>query len=744
MSIFNELKRRNVIRVAIAYAVVSWVLIQIGNILFSTLELGSEPGKILLAILLLGFIPAVIFAWAFEITPEGIKHEKDIQRDDSITNITAKRLDIATIALLVVAIGLFGMDKLVHEADSTPSVFPAAAGTHDGESKEIDPRTESSSAQSLREEDKTFVETQANPVNDKSIAVLPFVNMSSDAEQEYFSDGITEEILNALAKVKQLKVAGRTSSFAFKGRNEDLRLIGDTLGVAHILEGSVRKAGAKIRITAQLIKVEDGFHMWSETYDRELTDVFAIQDEIANAILSELKTKLLESEVASLTATQTDPEVYDLYLLGKQRMYGRTRATLESALELFDQAITKDSNYAPAYAQRGIATFLLSDTAYGLMPQDEASAIGREFIDKSLVLDPQLAEGWAGMGFDIYWRPGQTKEGIAALEKALSINPNLINASNWLSGALNLSGEPRRALSILQTMMDKDPLYRPGYMNAVISYNMFGHEADALALIAKVKMLRPDDSIIVVSEAITHAYNGRTAQALSLLEGAVQQAPTNRGLRVGWYAVLLQSQQFERLLKESLPNSGSRVTALFLLGKTEEATVLAKQLADSDNIEPLFWLYNNTGRSDLLITYLEQKWPDLNAFQSDYPPNRDGYDLMAEIAHAYARSNNQPRFADALSRLEVAIKHLDQQGINNPRFEQGRAIYLALAGDTDGAIASLSKAVDMGLRDVVPMSRTNSAFESIADDPRYVGIEQRMLAHINSEREQLGLEPVKL
>lgn len=170
--------------------------------------------------------------------------------------------------------------------------------------------------------------------DDKSIAVLPFVNMSDDAGNEYFSDGISEEILNALAKVKELKVAGRTSSFAFKGQKQDLRQIGETLGVSHILEGSVRKAGGKVRITAQLIKVDDGFHIWSETYDRELIDVFAIQDEIATSILQELKAALLDGEVQVVSSTRTDSQAYDLYLLAKQRMYERQELTLNSASTL--------------------------------------------------------------------------------------------------------------------------------------------------------------------------------------------------------------------------------------------------------------------------------------------------------------------------------------------------------------------------------------------------------------------------
>jgi TolB-like protein len=420
MTFIDELRRRNVFRVGIAYAIATWVLLQITEVITPILGLPDWAPKLIFVILAVGFVPALIFAWAFELTPEGIKKEKDVDRSESITHRTGRKLDFAIIAVLVLAVGLLLADRFSGE--------PAPDSQH---------------------------------VSDKSIAVLPFVNISSDKEQEYFSDGITEEILNSLASVKELKVAGRTSSFAFKGQNDDLRRIGDLLGVEHILEGSVRKSGATVRITAQLVQVEDGFHLWSETYDRELINVFAIQDEIATEILKQLKARLLDEEGPVILSQRTDPEVYDLYLLAKQRLYGRTRHTIESAVELLDQAIAKDPDYAPAYAQRGIATMFLSDDSYGTIPNAEALVQGKRFIDTALEKDPQLAEAWAGLGLYHTNRPAEHEQAIDALTKALSINPNLINASNWLQSTLVASGNPRGALQILEQMTQRDPLYRP-------------------------------------------------------------------------------------------------------------------------------------------------------------------------------------------------------------------------------------------------------------------------------------------
>ena len=236
---FEELKRRNVVRVGVVYLIAAWLLAQVADLMLENFHAPEWVIQAILVVLIIGFPIALIFAWAFEMTPEGIKKEKDVDRSESITHVTGRKIDFTIIGVMALALTYFIYDKFLATPDiATVATAPAEV------------------AEPLEKE--------------KSIAVLPFVNMSGDAENEYFSDGISEEILNALAKVKELKVAGRTSSFSFKGQNQDLRQIGETLGVEHILEGSVRKDGNQIRITAQLIQVEDGFHLWSESYDREL------------------------------------------------------------------------------------------------------------------------------------------------------------------------------------------------------------------------------------------------------------------------------------------------------------------------------------------------------------------------------------------------------------------------------------------------------------------------------------------
>ena len=575
---------------------------------------------------------------------------------------------------------------------------------------------------------------------EKSIAVLPFVNMSSDKEQEYFSDGITEEILNSLSSVKELKVVGRTSSFAFKGLDQDLRRIGDVLGVDHILEGSVRKSGTKVRIVAQLVQVEDGFHLWSGTYDRELTDVFAIQDEIAAEILIQLKAQLLDEERQALVSQRTNPEVYDLYLLAKQRLYSRTRLTIESAVDLLDQAIAKDPDYAPAYAQLGIATMLLSDRDYGTVPHVDALEKGKVYIDAALKMNPQLAEAWAGLGLYHQKRPFEHEQAIKVLKKALAINPSLIDASNWLQRSLHRSGDPRGALQILEHITRRDPLYLPGFANAVQAFDDFGQEDKAQALIDQFRKYDPSNARLLAAEAAHHFYYGRSAEGFRLAEQAYQLAPKNRSVHFVFTAGLLTTLQLDRMAEEGW--APYKVDALDLLGRGDEAFDLASWFAGEGFPHFLFTLYNRADRSRELVDYFEEHWPDFDAFAANHPPDTFSHHLIEEIALAYSRTGNTERFNDALLLVERAMSDRTGQGVDNWRSMLGNAKYLALAGQYDDAITQLEAAVDRGMRLPSPFATYIPIFEPLRDDPRFVALEAAMIDKINAEREALRLEPI--
>jgi TolB-like protein len=327
MSLFAELQRRNVVRVGIAYAVIGWLLAQVAEFAFENFGAPDWVLKSVVVILILGLPLALFFAWAFELTPEGVKREREIDRSESITPITGRKLNFVIVGALVCAVGYFLWERQVDA--------PVMDATN---------RTEQPAAS----------EAQAAAPVPRSIAVLPFVNMSSDQEQEWFSDGLTEEILNALARTPDLLVAARTSSFKFKGSAEDVPTIARSLGVAHVLEGSVRRGAGQLRVTAQLIRANDGFHLWSQTYDRDPDDVIAIQEEIAINIATALETAMdpeaLEKMVSAGTASVA---AYNAYLEGLA--YGASTIstgdafTFLGARDSFERAISLDPDFSLAY-----------------------------------------------------------------------------------------------------------------------------------------------------------------------------------------------------------------------------------------------------------------------------------------------------------------------------------------------------------------------------------------------------------
>jgi TolB-like protein/tetratricopeptide (TPR) repeat protein len=707
VSLFAELKRRNVFRVGIAYLVASWVLMQIVDVITPIFELPDWAPKFIFVLLAVGLVPALIFAWAFEMTPEGLKKESEVDRTSSIVNQTGRKLNYAITGFLVLAVVLLLAERQMGPPAEVEALPEALA--------EAPPEA---------------------VLLEKSIAVLPFVNMSSDTEQEFFSDGITEEILNSLASVKELKVAGRTSSFAFKGQNDDLRRIGDSLGVAHILEGSVRKAGAQVRITAQLIQVDNGFHLWSETYDRELTDVFAIQDEIANEILKQLKAKLLDGDILVAESKRTSPEVYELYLQAKQRIYTRRRAEIETAVDELDKAIQLDESYAPAFAQRGIATLLLTDEQYGDIPHDESRRRGKRYLDEALRLDPNLAEAWAGMG--LYY-DDDNDAAIDVLVKALEINPNLIDASNWLQIALRQSGQMKSALEIVTEIAERDPLYRPAFSNSIMLFNAFGQPDKAQALVERIEEFNPDNPDLHMARGINYMYSGRAGEGLREMEEYTSRT-TASGVAKFFVSIgLLNTGQAERAVEE-----GSifwRPDALYTVGRVDEAIELAYQHARAGSPESLFFMLVREGRAKEMIDYLEERWPSLAAFAAENPGSDGGYSVMHDIALAYRAVGNRARADDALQLSQQRLDLLIEEGVNHIGLSMNMAAQQSLLGNVDTAFEYLDEAVDEGASSATDPYKTAPEFEALFDDPRFPGVRARMLANFNANREVLKLPP---
>jgi TolB-like protein len=486
MSFFAELRRRNVVKVGIAYVVASWLLLQLTEVLAELLELNTDVGKIVIILLIVGFVPALIFAWAFEMTPEGIKREHEVDRSSSIANQTGRKLDFAIIAILVVALGYFVFDKFASGPDPQPA--PAQQNTA------LSPESAS----------------------EPSIAVLPFVNMSADPEQEFFSDGISEELLNLLVRVDGLKVASRTSSFSYKGANPNIPKIASELKVDHILEGSVRKSGNRVRITAQLIETSSDRHLWSDTFDRNLDDIFAIQDEIASAIVSALKTELgVGLGDVEVTAATENLDAYESYLKARELFYARTQLPL--SISLFEQAIDLDPNFAKAW--EGLAAAHSVSVAWLEGDDIDHEKAANLAARKALELDENLSmpyavlamrgptdnEGWQIKSIDYldqaiekdpknatawHWRAikyddlGFSEKAISDQEQCLAIDPGYLNCMQHLARTLLFAGRSERATELLERSLEAD--YHSVSDNFVYHYLQEGNRAAALLLAAAV------------------------------------------------------------------------------------------------------------------------------------------------------------------------------------------------------------------------------------------------------------------
>jgi TolB-like protein/Tfp pilus assembly protein PilF len=435
LSFIDELKRRNVIRVGVAYAIAAWFLLQISDLVLENIAAPDWVMQAIMLVLGIGFPLVVIFAWAFEMTPEGIKREADVDRTSSITNQTGRKLDRMIIGVLVITVGYLLVDKLVLQ--KTPETVAP-----------------------IQTAEQSAPEIEEGP----SVAVLPFVNMSGDEENEYFSDGLTETLLHMLAQLPELRVAARTSSFAFKGQNKDITEIAKALNVAHILEGSVQKADNRVRVTAQLIKAADGSHVWSQNYTRPLEDIFAIQDEIATDVADALGSSLLAGSATALTSISTkNLSAYDSYLKGLEQQAIFSYGSLPVAENYFKQALATDPAFTDARLSL-VRNYLLK-FGTGLITEDELRTAAEPLIKQAKEQDPdnRLARALELTielnVFDVSRTRQETTAIVNELRNTLHLIPTETYIRERVARTLSFYfQQDQQALEVLQAGLMIDPL----------------------------------------------------------------------------------------------------------------------------------------------------------------------------------------------------------------------------------------------------------------------------------------------
>ncbi|NCF74689.1 MAG: adenylyl cyclase [Gammaproteobacteria bacterium] len=712
MPLFEELKRRNVFRVAIAYLIAAWLVLQVSELVLEAIEAPAWVLKVFLLIFALGFPIAMLFSWAYELTPEGIKREKEVDRNQSVTHNTGRKLNQITIAMVIALIALVAVDRMT---------APDSAG----------PAT-----------DVPAVTTGAN-TDDKSIAVLAFEDLSPQSDQEYFADGLSEELLNVLAQTPGLQVAGRTSSFAFKGQNRDLREIGEILNVAHILEGSVRKSGNKIRVTAQLINAQTGFHLYSQTYDRDLTDVFAVQDEISASISNALRTELIGTQTNQVA--ETSIEAYDLYLVARQKIYTRNKDEMTEASRLLDEAIAIDSEYAPALAQKALVLQLLSDNvgSYGDIPIAESYALSRPLIDKALSLDPNLAEAHAVLGLIMDADPdASVPMQIASLEHALELNPNMDNARNWLSTAYGRAGKRAQGRALLESVVERDPLFGPAFNNLIQDYIRAEDYDLANALIGRVERIVGETGDIHQAWGAVAFTQGEKAQAIRHLRKVYDENPSDT-VGLLWYGWSLEDLgEYETLADIGLPIG--KIFALDALGRFDEAQETLDVLSPVDNNAAVLSAaarHFMTSRNCAgIVTYIEEYFDDLDtALLRLKRPDGANSGHLAPLAYCYLQIGDEQQFAKLINALKESMQERAAYGSTFVPTLYQAAELAALTGQEDEVISLARKIVDKNAVGVDFFG--DPIFDRFKDHAEFQNLNATLLQRANDERAKLGLEP---
>jgi TolB-like protein/Tfp pilus assembly protein PilF len=491
LALFDELKRRNVIKVGIAYIVMAWLVLQVADVILNNIEAPGWMFHVLLLFLGIGFLFTVFFAWAFELTPEGLKREHEVDRSQSITRKTARKLDFVIIGVLLLALSYFVYDKFFPSTQYEPDLVEVPS-LDEGEWTGADFATE----------------TEAAGITGRSIAVLPFVNMSSDPEQEYFADGLSEELLNLLAKIPELKVASRSSAFYYKGKDFKIEDVGRELNVAHVLEGSVRKAGKQLRITAQLIKIEDGFHLWSNTWDRSLDDIFAIQDEISQAVVDELKIQLIGE---APRAQVVNPEAYALFLKAEHIYAKAGKENFERSMVAVKEALAIEPEYADAW--RVMSGTYFAQAKNGYIDRGEGIALAREAVEQALAIDPNNGPAWSRLAM-IHMAEFDWAEAEAAVKKALRLAPGNAEVRNNASWLAIIHGRQEEALELRQRNLDDDPLDLTAQYNVAASLSHMGRLEEAETAFRHVLELAPEDGGTHSQLALIYLRQGEPERAM--------------------------------------------------------------------------------------------------------------------------------------------------------------------------------------------------------------------------------------
>lgn len=682
--LFQELKRRNVFRVALAYLAAGWLVLQVVQLVLESTSAPDWVMQVFLLAIAVGFPFAVLFAWAFELTSEGLKREHEVDREKSITQQTGRKLNGAIIVVLAAAVAFLLVDKFVLQPDSAA---PAA-------------------------------------VTDTSIAVLPFVNMSSDPEQEYFSDGISEEILNVLAQVPDLHVTSRSSAFQFKGDDIDIPTVADQLGVRHILEGSVRKSGNSVRITAQLIEAKTDRHLWSQTYDRTLEDTFAVQDEVSAAIASAIGEALgfAYAEESSVRAS-IDPEAYNQYLLGVYNVERRTKDSVEAAIRDFERSIEIEPDYADAHARLAVAHLLLGFVAD--LNRNEQFEKAKPHAEKAYSLSPNSWEANMAMGRMLSARGAlfgtDYDEAVPYMEKTLELNPSYGPAYAWMAELQSARGDYVGRHKILEAGIKVAPLDNALLYDIAHSYIYQDRFDEAQKIIDRLTTITPSWALNATATLATR--QGRWADNAVALIHYLSLEPT----RSNYWARRIVSEDLG-LPEEALTIGDSddrNLRVYVVLGRESEALERARSRYEEDPTLGNLW---GLGDIQAYVGKLEAANSTFEE-QMSQSENVDLYEPTTTWIAAKVAVGNMEDARELVRQLDERIEQRRRGGIDVAPDYLGLGYAHYLIGNRERGLAELERTVRLGF--YVPTFQ--AYLEELRNDPEFAPL---LAAQRQKQKEQ--------
>jgi len=707
-SLLSELRRRNVLRVAAAYALVAWIIIEAGSVLLPTFGATESAFQAYVIFVLIGFFVAVIFAWVFQITPEGVKRDSEVDRSTTPDSRPKLLMNYIIIGLLAVALGVSIIFNVTGVRESAPAVAKQAGGK-------------------------------------PAIAVLPFASLSSEPDNVLFADGIHGDILTQLAIIGSCKVISRTSVMEYRDTTKNVRQIGEELDVGTVLQGSVQRVGDNVRINVQLVDAANDVNLWAETFDRQLTaqNIFAIQSEISEAIALQLETTLTPAEQVRITAAPTkDLRAYSAYVSGRDNLYLRRLETLLKAREYFEQAVAFDPDYAAAYAGLAESVLLLQNNHQAL-PQDEAYEIARANLRKALELDPDLADAYAIRGLLESNSWSQTRVGNgnvvaeAAFRRAIELNPNHASAYMWFALLRDAEQRDEEAIELYQRSMELDPLGRVPYTNLPTLYAQRGRNRQAIRLWLDaieihpewptpyrflgthlVGMGRLDEAFAWNVEAATLSDDstgnflnvriylefGEPDKAIKLMEGLPENHPF-RSLLEGF--VLLVDADYRNALdffSATIASDNDSSALPFLTFMAAEVALLADDL-------------------DSARKYTLMSQPILTA-DTELPIDQFTVAAIIRLAYIEQREGNKARALELLQAALPVVQELPRLGMSGQGTREVQI--LALLGRKEDAFVALRELVDEGFRGPLLTNvwglDEDPFLTLLQDDPRFIRI----------------------